>query len=70
MSEQSASPGHVSRRGFLGASTAAAAGTLAAAAPASAAAANSRIRIGFIGPARLPHQPRPPFFLSCRLQNE
>ena len=51
MSEQSASPGHVSRRGFLGTSTAAAAGTLAsAAAPASAANANSRIRIGFIGP--------------------
>jgi len=51
MSEQSASPGPVSRRGFLGTSTAAAAGTLAsAAAPASAANANSRIRIGFIGP--------------------
>jgi hypothetical protein len=44
-------PTDVSRRNFLNASTAAmAAGTLAGTARASAADANSRIRIGFIGP--------------------
>ena len=42
--------GNLSRRGFLGASTAAAGALAAGAAPASAADANSRLRIGFIGP--------------------
>jgi predicted dehydrogenase len=42
--------GNLSRRGFLGASTAAAGALAAGAAPASAANANSRLRIGFIGP--------------------
>jgi len=41
---------NLSRRGFLGASTAAAGALAAGAAPASAADANSRLRIGFIGP--------------------
>jgi predicted dehydrogenase len=40
----------LSRRGFIGVSTAAAGAIAANAAPASAADANSRIRIGFIGP--------------------
>lgn len=44
------SAGNLSRRGFLGASTAAAGALAAGAAPASAADANSRLRIGFIGP--------------------
>ena len=42
--------GNLSRRGFLGASTVAAGALAAGAAPASAANANSRLRIGFIGP--------------------
>ncbi len=53
MSEPVAVPesaGNLSRRGFLGASTAAAGALAAGAAPASAANANSRLRIGFIGP--------------------
>lgn len=43
-------PDSLSRRGFIGASTAAAGVLAAGAAPASAADANSRLRIGFIGP--------------------
>ena len=43
-------PESLSRRGFIGASTAAAGAIAAGAAPASAADANSRLRIGFIGP--------------------
>jgi predicted dehydrogenase len=53
MSEPVAAPesaGNLSRRGFLGASTAAAGALAAGSAPASAANAASRIRIGFIGP--------------------
>jgi predicted dehydrogenase len=53
MSEPVAVPesaGNLSRRGFLCASTAAAGALAAGAAPASAANANSRLRIGFIGP--------------------
>jgi len=43
-------PESLSRRGFIGASTAAAGVIATGAAPASAADANSRLRIGFIGP--------------------
>lgn len=54
MSERIAAPASapesLSRRGFIGASTAAAGVIAAGAAPASAADANSRLRIGFIGP--------------------
>jgi predicted dehydrogenase len=50
MSDPVAAPENLSRRGFLGASTAAAGALAAGAAPASAADANSRLRIGFIGP--------------------
>ena len=54
MSEPASAPesagGNLSRRGFIGASTAAAGVLASAAAPASAANAASRIRIGFIGP--------------------
>lgn len=54
MSERIAAPASapesLSRRGFIGASTAAAGALAAGAAPASAADANSRLRIGFIGP--------------------
>jgi predicted dehydrogenase len=50
MSDPVAAPENLSRRGFLGASTAAAGALAAGAAPASAANANSRLRIGFIGP--------------------
>jgi predicted dehydrogenase len=50
MSDPVAAPENLSRRGFLGASTAAAGVLAANAAPASAADANSRLRIGFIGP--------------------
>lgn len=54
MSEPASAPesaaGNLSRRGFIGASTAAAGVLASGAAPASAANANSRLRIGFIGP--------------------
>ena len=54
MSEPASAPesaaGNLSRRGFIGASTAAAGVLASGAAPASAADANSRLRIGFIGP--------------------